>query len=124
MELKSLLEYFILLPLAGFVISLLVPGKKEGLISWSAYISVGLHSFCSMAFIILWLMNGSPDLNLKDIVLFKTPDYEFFIDFYFDQITAVYLFVGCFLVFLVMIYSRYYLHREAGYKRFFNTVLF
>jgi NADH-quinone oxidoreductase subunit L len=124
MELKSLLEYFIVLPLLGFVVSLFVPGKREDLISWSAYISVGLHLLCSMIFLVMWLMNGAPDLNLKDIVLFKSKGYEFFIDFSFDEITAVYLFVGCFLVFLVMIYSRYYLHREVGYKRFFNTVLF
>jgi NADH:ubiquinone oxidoreductase subunit 5 (subunit L)/multisubunit Na+/H+ antiporter MnhA subunit len=36
----------------------------------------------------------------------------------------VYLLVGAFLTFLVTIYSRYYLHREHGYKRFFNTILF
>jgi NADH:ubiquinone oxidoreductase subunit 5 (subunit L)/multisubunit Na+/H+ antiporter MnhA subunit len=65
-----------------------------------------------------------PVLDLKDAVVFKTSKYEFFIEFYFDKITAVYLFVGSFLTFLVTLYSRYYLHREDGYKRFFNTVLF
>ena len=34
------------------------------------------------------------------------------------------MFVGSFLTFLVAIYSRVYLHRENGYKRFFNTILF
>ena len=28
------------------------------------------------------------------------------------------------LTFLITVYSRYYLHRETGYKRFFNTVWF
>jgi NADH-quinone oxidoreductase subunit L len=69
-------------------------------------------------------MHGHPVLDEKDIVLFKSPGYEFFIDFYFDKITATYLFVGSFLTFLVALYSRLYLHREKGYERFFNTILF
>jgi NADH-quinone oxidoreductase subunit L len=56
--------------------------------------------------------------------LMKTSHYEFFIDFYFDKVTAVYLFVGALLTSMITTYSRYYLHREKGYKRFFNTVLF
>lgn len=118
-----ILQFFILLPLAGFVLSLFLPGKKEDLISWSSFTSVGLHLFGASVFFIYWLMQGHPTLNIKDIVLYQTADYSFFIDFYFDRITAVYLIVGGVLTFLVTIYSRYYMHREGGYKRFFNTVL-
>jgi NADH:ubiquinone oxidoreductase subunit 5 (subunit L)/multisubunit Na+/H+ antiporter MnhA subunit len=119
-----LLKLFILIPLAGFVISLLIPGRRETLISRVSFLTVGLHLVSFIVFMMFWVINGHPTLNLKDLVLFKTEGYEFFIDFYFDKITAVYLFVGSFLTFLVTIYSRYYLHRERGYKRFFNTVLF
>lgn len=118
------LKLFILIPLAGFFISLLIPGKKENLISWIVYGTVGIHHATFLGFAIVWLFEGHPTLNLKDIVLFKTDGYEFFIDFYFDKITAVYLLVGSFLTFLVAVYSRVYLHRETGYKRFFNTILF
>ena len=61
---------------------------------------------------------------MPSLYLFRTPHYVFQLDFYFDAITAVYLLVGFVLCFLVTVYSRYYLHREGGYKRFFNTVLF
>ena len=94
------------------------------MISWVAYFTVGIHFASFIVFIVYWLSQGHPTLNLKDIVLFHTDGYEFFIDFYFDKITAVYMFVGSFLTFLVTIYSRVYLHRENGYKRFFNTILF
>ena len=119
-----LLEFFILIPIAGFILSLLIPGKKENVISWVVYFTVGIHFASFIVFIVYWLSQGHPTLNLKDIVLFHTDGYEFFIDFYFDKITAVYMFVGSFLTFLVAIYSRVYLHRENGYKRFFNTILF
>jgi len=120
----QLLQYFILIPVLGFAISLLIPGKKEGLISQVAVGTAGIHVLGCVVFLIYWFWTGHPTLNLKEIVLFKTEGYEFFIDFYFDVITATYLVVGSVLTFLVTLYSRYYLHRENGYKRFFNTVLF
>ncbi len=118
------LELFILIPVAGFILSLLIPGKKENSISWVVYFTVGIHLCMFLVFTGFWFWQDRPILNLKDIVLFKTEGYEFFIDFYFDKISAVYLLVGSFLTFLVGIYSRSYLHRENGYKRFFNTILF
>ncbi|AUD03694.1 proton-conducting transporter transmembrane domain-containing protein [Spirosoma pollinicola] len=119
-----LLQFFILLPILGFLVILLIPEKKEILISWTCFGFVGLHFILAIGFIADWLFNGHPELNLKDIVLLHAADYEFLIDFYFDGITAVYLLVGSILTFLVTVYSRYYLHREDGYKRFFTTILF
>jgi NADH-quinone oxidoreductase subunit L len=119
-----LLQLFILIPLTGFVVSLLIPAKKETLISWVAFFTVGVQLVSFLIFVLVWIDIDHPTLNIKDIVIFKTVGYEFFIDFYFDKITAVYLFVGAFLTFLVTVYSRYYMHRESGYKRFFNTILF
>ena len=65
-----------------------------------------------------------PSARCKRCRSFKTEGFEFFIDLTFDRITATYLFVGSLLTFLVTVYSRYYLHRESGYKRFFNTIHF
>lgn len=121
---ESLLHIFVLLPLAGFIISLLLPAKKETLISWLAFTTAGLNFVLATGFFAYWLLSGHPTLNLKDIVLYQSTEYEFYIDFCFDKITAVYLLVGSFLTFLVTIYSRYYMHREDGYKRFFNAILF
>ncbi len=120
----SFFEFFILLPFVGFIVSFLLPSKNEGLLSRWSYLVIGIHMFSFQAFLIYWLIQGRPVFDLKDFVLYKTDGYEFYIDFYFDAITAVYLFVGSILTFLVTVYSRYYLHREVGYKRFFNTILF
>lgn len=121
---ESLLQFFILVPIVGYAFSLLIPGRKENSISWAAFITVGSHFLAAIVFVAYWLIQGRPTLNLKEIVLYKASGYEFFVDFYFDKITATYLLVGSLLTFLVTIYSRYYLHRESGYKRFFNTILF
>lgn len=124
MSMTSFLPLFIVLPVAGFLITLIIPGKNETLLSKTSFATVGVHLICFQLFLLYWLWQGAPVLNIKEIVLFKNEGYEFFIDFYFDEVTATYLFVGSLLTFMVTIYSRYYLHRETGYKRFFNTILF
>jgi len=118
-----IIHFLVVLPFVGFVISLFLPARQEAWISRAAFLSVGLHALLTDFFLAYWLWRGAPTLDVKDWVLFRSTDYEFFIDFIFDQITAVYLFVGSLLTFLVTVYSRHYLHREKGYKRFFNTVL-
>lgn len=119
-----LLNLCILIPLAGFIVSAFVPGRKETMLSWTAFVTVGLHALMFVALAITWAFNSFPPLNIKEFVLFDTPGYEFFVDFRFDKITAVYALVGSILSFLVTVYSRAYLHREKGYKRFFNNILF
>lgn len=121
---NELLQYFILLPFLGFIISLFLPESKEKAISWTAFGTVFLQLVGLVVFIIFWIIDGAKDLNLLELSILKTAHYEFFIDFYFDQISAVYLFIGALLTSMITTYSRYYLHREKGYKRFFNTVLF
>jgi len=103
---------------------LFLPESKEKAISWTAFGTVFLQLVGLVAFIIFWIIDGAKDLNLLELSILKTAHYEFFIDFYFDQISAVYLFIGALLTSMITTYSRYYLHREKGYKRFFNTVLF
>lgn len=121
---NELLQFFILVPFLGFIISLFLPESKEKAISWTAFGTVFLQFIGLIGFIIFWIIDGAKDLNLLELSILKTAHYEFFIDFYFDQISAVYLFIGALLTSMITTYSRYYLHREKGYKRFFNTVLF
>lgn len=117
------LQLFILIPIIGLILNGIIPAKKEVLISKTALATVAIQFIGIFCFTTYWLWHGHPIVNLKDFVLYWIPEYEFFIDFYFDKITAVYLFVGSFITFLITIYSRYYMHRESGYKRFFNTIL-
>ncbi|MDI9319355.1 MAG: proton-conducting transporter membrane subunit [Phycisphaerales bacterium] len=119
-----LLQIFIWIPFVGFVLSLLINGKNEKRLSLLAIGTVGLQLFLGFGYVIYWVLCNHPNVNLKDIVIYRNQDYEFLIDFYFDKITATYMLVGAALSFMVILFSRYYLHREEGYKRFFNTILF
>ncbi|MDH5609646.1 MAG: proton-conducting transporter membrane subunit [Cyclobacteriaceae bacterium] len=121
---SQILTFFILLPFSGFMLSVFIPDKNETLISRVAFFSAGIQHVVAIIFIGYWVYVGHPVLNIKEFVVYQSGEYEFFIDLYFDKITAVFLLVGSFLTFLITIYSRYYLHREKGYKRYFNTILF
>ncbi len=118
----QLLQFFIILPALGFLASLLVGRTKENLLAGISITTVGLQLVGILAFIIAWLAGDSPTLDDKHLILYSSPGYEFFIDFYFDPVTAVFGLVGAILTFLVVLFSRYYLHREAGFKRFFNIL--
>lgn len=124
MSLDLVINLFILLPLLGFIVSLAIPAKREILLSRIAFLTAGINLLAFLIFLIFWAKEGFAELNVKDIYLYKSPGSDFLLDFYFDKVTAVYMTVGALLTFLITIYSRYYLHREPGYKRFFNTILF
>jgi NADH-quinone oxidoreductase subunit L len=121
---ETVLQIFILIPLFGFILSLIVPEQKEGLLSWIAVVAIGFQLLLAIGYTLVWLSNGRPSVNFNSVELFQTTGYSFFLSFYFDKISSAYLLVGGILVSLVTRFSRYYLHREPGYKRFFNTVLF
>jgi NADH:ubiquinone oxidoreductase subunit 5 (subunit L)/multisubunit Na+/H+ antiporter MnhA subunit len=108
----------------GFILSLLISKKKENAIGYLVFYSVLLHFLLLVPLSIYWLYNGHQIMDERDLTLMHTEHYEFFIDLYFDKITLVYLLVGSFITLLVARYSQYYMHRESGYKRFFNTLLF
>lgn len=121
---RHFIELVVVLPLLGFLLGLLLPPKKE---KWIASLTFGLlvlHFFSIVALIGLWWKNGRFPTNFKELTVFKSFNYEFYVDFYFDKISLTYLFVGSFITLLIARFSKYYMHREDGYKRFFNTLMF
>jgi NADH-quinone oxidoreductase subunit L len=124
MENQLIISSFVLIPLLGFLVSLLIGPKNENAFSRLAIGMVGLHLLAIVVFTVGWILGGRIPLNIPELVIYDNGSYRFLLDLYFDGITAVYLLVGAFVTFLITRYSRFYLHMEDGYKRFFNTVLF
>ena len=77
----------------------------------------------ALSFFSGWLMNGLVPISFKVATLYETDHFVFAIQLYYDEITAVFSIVGALLFFLVATFSKYYMHRDEGYKRFFNTIL-
>lgn len=123
-SMHQLIHTLLLIPFCGFSMSLFLPKKNEVLISRISFFTMSFQLIISILLIFYWGINGFQNINIKDISLYESSGYNFFLDFYFDKITAVYLIVGALLTFMVTVYSRYYLHREKDYKRFFSIILF
>ncbi|TAF87460.1 MAG: hypothetical protein EAZ48_03570 [Flavobacteriia bacterium] len=115
---------FLGLPILGFLISLLLSSKKEGALSVLSYSTAFLQLLFVVVFTGFWLLHGAEPVQFKEISVYRSANYDFFIDFLVDKLTLTFAFLGASLTFLITIYSRYYLHRESGFKRFFNTILF
>ena len=119
---EKYLQFYIYIPFLGYVLSLLINKKREAII---ANIALGT-SFIQLVFLIgfsfFWYLAGARALDIKQVTLLTTPEFDFFIDFFFDRVSLVFLFVGSILTLLVSVFSKYYIHREPGFKRYFNNV--
>lgn len=91
---------------------------------WLVFLTVVMNFSIAVGYDLYWIYNGCKVLDERDLLIYSNDHYEFFIDFYWDRVSMVFFTVGSFLVLLVARYSQYYMHREPGYKRFFNTLLF
>lgn len=115
---------FILIPLLAFMASLFFQNKQEKPIARIVLFTKAFYLFAAVVYFVLWLSNGSNPVSKRLLTIYQTDHFVFAIQFYYDLVTAVYSIVGAILFFLVSTFSRYYMHRDEGYKRFFNTILF
>jgi NADH:ubiquinone oxidoreductase subunit 5 (subunit L)/multisubunit Na+/H+ antiporter MnhA subunit len=121
--LNQVISLFIFFPLIAFFASLPWQNKQEKPIAAIVQFTKAFYILAAVAYAVLWFMNGYTPVNQKLFTLYETEHFVFAIQFYYDHITAVYSTVGAVLFFLVSTFSRYYMHRDEGYKRFFNTIL-
>ena len=122
MHLQDLLIYFFFIPLLGYIFSVLISKKRESALALTAIITSGVQLFGTIVFGAFWISNGQITLDIKQITILKTPDFDFYIAFIFDQNSFIYLLVGSVLTLLVSVFSKYYIHREQGFKKYFNNV--
>ncbi len=120
---QHLLPLLIYIPVLGFLLSLFLPKTQEKTLAFLAIATIGFHLIGSLVFTVYWLSQYAQNIEVKHLLLYKSDDFEFVIDFFFDKISSVFVIIGSVLMFLVAIFSRTYLHREQGFKRFFCTLL-
>ncbi|MEY3193981.1 MAG: hypothetical protein RIQ78_77 [Bacteroidota bacterium] len=118
-----LLSCLVFLPAIGFLLSLFVARGNEKLLSALVITVTGLHLLLGVVFMVVWWVGGHAVLDVKSLLLYQSHDFEFFLDFYYDNVTAVFSLVGSSLTLMVAVFSRYYMHREPGFKRYFCAVM-
>lgn len=119
----QLLILFILVPLLAFLASMLWDNKHEREIGLAVRLAKSLNLLMAFGFAVWWLISGMQPVDDPLLTLYQTEHFVFALHFYYDEITVVFSITGAMLFFLVATFSKYYMHRDAGYKRFFNTIL-
>jgi len=122
--LNQAISLFSIIPLIAFFATLLWRNKQERPIILIVQFTKAFYLIAAVGYAVLWFINGRIPVNEHFLTLYQTDHFVFAIRFYYDHITAVYSIVGAILFFLVSTFSRYYMHRDEGYKRFFNTIVF
>lgn len=121
--LTNILPLFVLLPILGFIGCVLVPKNRERLIFSIAFATVLLGLGLFLLFGYEWLNSGARPVFAHLGNLYESHHYTFSVDFYFDRLAAVFLGVTIVMANLIFLFSKYYMHREPGFKRFYYTVL-
>lgn len=119
----QLLTILVLIPMIGFISCIVVPGKWERTIFFIAMATILLEL---AAFLLLgyeWLGARASPVSVSLGSLYASHSYTFDIALYFDTFGAAFLGMSILMTALIFVFSKYYLHREQGFKRFYSTVL-
>lgn len=120
---NTILPLFLIIPFLGFLISLAFPKEKERAIFLAMATTALLQAVLAIGFTVYWAIVIREPLNIKEITLYSSEHYQFFIDLFFDEVTATYLIMSSILTFMIAHFSRGYMHKDGGYKRYFNNML-
>ena len=120
---NQLLTLFIAIPLLAFIVTLFWQNKSEKSIGKIVRFTKVLYILVAVSFAAWWITNGLQPVSYHLATLYETDHFVFAFELFYDEVTAVFSIIGAFLFFLVATFSKYYMHRDEGYKRFFNTIL-
>ncbi|HSW66423.1 MAG TPA: proton-conducting transporter membrane subunit [Bacillota bacterium] len=121
--LTQLLTALVLIPIFGLAGCILMPKGRERTIFSIAIVAILLELATFLFLGYHWLNAGAEPVSASIGALYASPHYTFSLDFYFDRISAVFLGMATIMTALVFMFSKYYMHREPGFKRFYYTVL-
>ncbi len=97
-------------------------GREHVVARW-AQGAAAVSAACSVGAVALWLAAGGAVAMTPPRVLFEHGGYRLTFELVLDQSSAVFLTLVQFMTAMVLRFSRFYLHREPGFRRFFATVL-
>lgn len=121
--LTQLLIALVLIPLIGVTGCMLIQKKWERGVFTLAMTTILLELVTFLVFGYQWINGGASPVSASIGDLYASHHYTFSLDFYFDKLSAVFLGMATLTTVLIFVFSKYYMHREQGFKRFYNTLL-
>ena len=120
--LTQFLITLLIIPILGFIGCLVIPRIHERAI-FAVVLSALAAELSILALLgFYWISGGASPISAHLGTLYSSEAYTFTLELYFDTIAAVFLAMTAIMITLVSIFSKYYLHREQGFKRFYTTI--
>jgi len=113
----------LILPLLGFSMTLMCNNTQEKVISTIASIVSFSVMPLNVFLLFQYYSHDFTALHQPLLTLYKTEGYSYSLMAYYDWISGIFSLVGGFLFWLISRYSKSYMHREHGFKRFYNHFL-
>jgi NADH-quinone oxidoreductase subunit L len=120
---EALLLLDVVVPLSVALVLALRLVTTEQAIAYVAQSAAAFSAATSLLSVGIWIAHAGQALRTPPHVLFEHGDYRFVFQLAFDLDSVVFLTLVQFATGLVLRFSRFYLHREPGFRRFFATVL-
>lgn len=121
--LTQLLAALVLIPTLGLIGCILTPKHWERTIFSIAIATMAAEFITFLTLVYRWLSEGAYPITASLGSLYVSEHYTFSLGLYFDRLSVVFLGMAALMTTLVFIFSRFYMHREPGFKRFYYTVL-
>ena len=117
------LSTFVLIPLITLVIMAFIPKKREWIIASLAVTGVGSVFLLYLTLLYKWVVGGFVPITNHTMSLYISSGYSFNLDWYFDATSAVFFGMATVITMLIFIFSKYYMHRDSGFLRYFATIM-
>lgn len=117
------LIFFILVPLLGLLISLAPSKKNEKLIYSISLVTLCLHAVILALVGFEWVMSSESSILNSYLPFYVYQTSSFKIDLFVDKFSMVYSALAVILSILIAIFSRFYMHRDPGFKRFYFIIM-
>lgn len=121
--LDQILIVFVAIPLVSFLISLVWKNHQEKQITRLVQATKITYLAFALVFAAIWMISDNEVLQFDFLTLYETSEFVFALQFHYDYLSLVFSIVGALLFFMVTTFSKFYLHRDEGFKRFFTTIL-
>jgi NADH:ubiquinone oxidoreductase subunit 5 (subunit L)/multisubunit Na+/H+ antiporter MnhA subunit len=113
---------FVIIPFVGFLISLLPANHQEKIIYRTVFITLFSHFLLLIGVSIQMYFHHNGPVFFEGPALYKANNENFSFHLYMDNQSFIFAVITDFILILVSTFSKTYLHREKGFKRFFNNI--
>ncbi len=120
----TILYVLLIVPAIALVLGFALPNKSEKALYLVSVASVVINMITLLAVGFLWYRVGFDPQFLKGPLVFNSEEIKFSISLYLDGYSYVYLLLATYLTGIIVVFSKNYIHREKGYKRYFNNIKF